>query len=109
MAKPTRSRSQPPQGDGPRYKVLVKSYIDGRMCGPGTEIDEIVYHGIPGRSLEPLNEEAVDAVEQAKDARDAARKAAGLPSLPDKAPSGELTGAEGRGGKKTPKGPSLPA
>lgn len=42
----------------PRYRVLMKSFIAGELLEEGAEI---VFHGIPGSNLEPLNELAIGA------------------------------------------------
>ena len=75
MSKPIRGTNKAPKVDGPRYRVTAKSWIDGRMVGPGEHEQEITYLGVPGSALEPLNEAATAAVAAARKVR-AARKAA---------------------------------
>jgi hypothetical protein len=58
-----------PPESAPEYRVVKKSFIGGRMCGPGTDKPTIRYEGVPGRHLHPLNEPA-------KKAKAAAAKAA---------------------------------
>ncbi len=58
-AKTTAPKTQEP----PRYKVLRPSYINDRYvsqeeCDDGFEV---VYTGIPGSALEPVNDAALEA------------------------------------------------
>lgn len=69
MGKPIRGTSKAPKVEGPRYRVLEKSWIDGRMVGPGEQEQEITYLGVPGNALEPLNAAASAAVAAARKAR----------------------------------------
>lgn len=51
----TRSLRAQAQVEGPQYLVLSDSYIDQRLLQAG---DTVVYYGLPGRALRPINAEA---------------------------------------------------
>jgi len=72
MGKPMKTPRKVLGGDAPLYRVTAKSYINGVICGPGTDVDTIRYDGIPGKALEPLN----DAAKAAKDAAAKRKQAA---------------------------------
>lgn len=65
MAKPMKTPRKVLGAEAPLYRVTAKSYIDGVLCGPGTDNDTIRYNGIPGKHLVPMNEPAVAAKNKA--------------------------------------------
>lgn len=69
-AETTLSRRQAVREDGPLYKVLSLSHIDNRMCGPGTKFPEVIYFGLPGTALKPLNKAAKDRKDQVRAIRE---------------------------------------
>lgn len=50
------------QATGPIYRALEDSFIDGVLVRAGQETP--VYHGLPGKALEPVNAEAEEVVKQ---------------------------------------------
>jgi len=50
------------QATGPIYRALEDSFIDGVLVRAGQETP--VYHGLPGKALEPVNAEAEAVVKQ---------------------------------------------
>lgn len=52
----TRSRRAAQVEDGPLYRVTRPSFVDGRLVPKG---ESVVYYGLPGSALHPLNAEAV--------------------------------------------------
>lgn len=55
VTKTTRSRRQESQEDGPLYAVIADSFIDQKLVQAGKSV---VYFGLPGRALRPINGEA---------------------------------------------------
>ena len=51
MGKPMKTPRKVLGGDAPLYRVTAKSYINGVICGPGTDVDTIRYEGVPGKAL----------------------------------------------------------
>lgn len=43
------------KGEGPKYKLTAQAYIDDKLLEPDTVI---VYHGVPGWHMEPVNDAA---------------------------------------------------
>lgn len=72
MAKPNKTARRAEKADGPVYRVTEKSYIDGKIVGPGEKFETVQYDGVPGSKLLPLNaaaEKAKAAADEAKAAR----------------------------------------
>lgn len=65
--KVVRKPRQAAQDDAPRYLVLAQSYIDNRLLEAGSEV---VYYGVPGKALRPLNAAAVANKKAAVEVRD---------------------------------------
>jgi hypothetical protein len=56
-------RKRPPQESGPRYECIKDSFIDNAFLPTGSEV---VYLGMPGSNLKPLNDEAKARKERVK-------------------------------------------
>lgn len=71
--------------EGPLYRVLTDSFIENKLVAAG---GTVVYYGLPGSQLEPLNEEAKSRKTQVRDIRvddklDAETKQAAFEALSD--------------------------
>ena len=52
--------------EGPLYRVLTDSFIENKLVAAG---GTVVYYGLPGSQLEPLNAEAKARKEQVREVR----------------------------------------
>lgn len=90
-AKTTRSARAEREAEGPYYQVLKQSQINDRVVDAG---EKVIYYGLPGKFLKPLNGEAKSRKQKVSDIRnsddDAETKQSKLQALSD-----EWNGVEG--------------
>ncbi len=88
MGKPIKTERKHLGAEAALYEVTERSYIDGKIVGPGELAgNKVQYDGIPGSKLIPLNaaaEKAKAAAIEANAKRDVAPTAGLLPAELDK-------------------------
>lgn len=90
--KTTRSARAVREAEGPLYRVLKQSQINDAVVDAGAQV---VYYGLPGKFLQPLNDEAKSRKAQVAEIRNDTEITAEEKQAELKALSDEWNGVEG--------------